>query len=49
MKLSLTPRLRVFDERMLKRMFVPKREEVRGHWRKLHTKELGLLLVAILC
>jgi hypothetical protein len=32
-------RLRVFENRVLKRIFVPKRDEVTG-WRKLHNEEL---------
>jgi hypothetical protein len=41
---SLTPReerrLRLFEERVLMRIFGPKRFEVTGEWRKLHEKEL---------
>jgi hypothetical protein len=33
-------RLRVFDNRVLRRIFGPKRDEVTGEWRKLHNKEL---------
>jgi hypothetical protein len=33
-------RLRVFDNRMLRRIFEPKREEVAGDWRRLHNGEL---------
>jgi hypothetical protein len=33
-------RLRVFENRMLKRVFRPKREEAIGGWRKLHNEEL---------
>jgi hypothetical protein len=33
-------RLRVFENRVLKRIFGPKRDEVRGDWRKLHNEEL---------
>jgi hypothetical protein len=33
-------RLRVFDSRMLGRVFEPKRDEVIGGWRKLHNEEL---------
>jgi hypothetical protein len=29
-------RLRVFENRVLKRVFVTKRDEVTGEWRKLH-------------
>jgi len=34
-------RLRVFENRVLRRMFGPKRGEVRGEWRKLHNDELN--------
>jgi hypothetical protein len=33
-------RLRVFENRMLRRIFGPKRDEVTGEWRKLHNGEL---------
>jgi hypothetical protein len=33
-------RLRVFVNRVLRRIFGPKRDEVTGEWRKLHNKEL---------
>jgi hypothetical protein len=33
-------RLRVFEFRMLRRMFGPKRDEVTGEWRKLHNEKL---------
>jgi hypothetical protein len=33
-------RLRVFENRMLRRIFGPKRDEVTGKWRKLHNEEL---------
>jgi hypothetical protein len=33
-------RLRVFENRILRRIFGPKRDEVTGEWRKLHNKEL---------
>jgi hypothetical protein len=36
-------RLRVFENRVLRRMFGPKRNEVTGDWRKLHNKELHSL------
>jgi hypothetical protein len=32
--------LRVFENRVLRRMFEPKRDEVIGGWRKLHNEEL---------
>ena len=33
-------RLRVFVNRVLRRIFGPQRDEVTGEWRRLHTKEL---------
>jgi hypothetical protein len=33
-------RLRVFENRALRRFFGPKREEVVGGWRRLHKEEL---------
>jgi hypothetical protein len=33
-------RLRVFETRVLRRIFGPKRDEVTGEWRKLHNEEL---------
>jgi hypothetical protein len=30
----------VFDNRVLRRIFGPKRDEVMGEWRKLHSEEL---------
>jgi hypothetical protein len=33
-------RLRVFENRVLRRIFGPKRKEVTGIWRKLHNREL---------
>jgi hypothetical protein len=30
----------VFENRVLRRMFEPKRDEVTGGWRKLHNEEL---------
>jgi hypothetical protein len=35
-----TRRLRVFENRVLRKVFGPKRDEVTGEWRKLHNKEL---------
>jgi hypothetical protein len=32
--------LRVFENRILRRMFERKRDEVTGEWRKLHNEEL---------
>ena len=34
-------RLRVFENRMLRRIFGPAREEETGEWRKLHNEELN--------
>jgi hypothetical protein len=43
--LSLTVREerrpRVFENRVLRRVFGPKRDEVTGEWRKLHKEELS--------
>jgi hypothetical protein len=33
-------RLRMFENRMLRRIFGPKRDDVMGGWRKLHNEEL---------
>jgi hypothetical protein len=33
-------RLTVFENRVLRRIFGPKRDEVTGEWRKLHNEEL---------
>jgi hypothetical protein len=35
--------VRVFENRVLRRMFGPKRDEVMGEWRKLHNEELHIL------
>jgi hypothetical protein len=34
------PRLKVFENRVLRRIFGPKRDEVRVEWKKLHNEEL---------
>ena len=34
-------RLRVFENRVLRRIFWPRRDEVTGKWRKLHNEELN--------
>jgi hypothetical protein len=34
-------RLRAFENRVLRRIFVPKKDEVIGKWRKLHNDELN--------
>jgi len=33
--------LRVFENRVLRRIFVPKRDKVTKEWRKLHNEELN--------
>jgi hypothetical protein len=33
-------RLKVFENRMLRRLFGPKRDEVTGYWSKLHNEKL---------
>ena len=33
-------RLRVFENRVLRRIFGPRRDEVTGEWRKLHNEDL---------
>ena len=35
------PRLRLFENRVLRRVFEPKRDEVTGEWRKLHNEEFN--------
>jgi hypothetical protein len=34
-------RLRVFENRVLRKVFGPKRDEVTGEWKKLHNEELN--------
>ena len=34
--------LRMFKNRVLRRIFGPKRDEVTGEWRKLHNEELNI-------
>jgi hypothetical protein len=41
-------RLRVFENRVLGRIFGPKRDEVTGEWRKLHNYELNDLYSPII-
>jgi hypothetical protein len=38
--------LKVFENRVLKRIFGPKRDKITGGWRKLHTKEIQNLYVS---
>jgi hypothetical protein len=40
-------RLRVFENKMLRRIFGPKRDEVTGDWRKLHNGELHYLYSSV--
>ena len=43
-------RLRVFENRVLRRVFGQKRDEVTGKWRKLHNEKLSdLYPYPILC
>jgi PAS domain-containing protein len=37
---------RVFENRVLRRMFGPKRDEMIGGWRKLHNEELHNLYIS---
>jgi hypothetical protein len=34
-------RLKVFENRVLRRVYEPKRDEVTGEWRKLHNEDLN--------
>jgi hypothetical protein len=34
-------RLKVFENRVVRKVFGPKRDEVTGEWRKLHNEELN--------
>jgi hypothetical protein len=38
----------VFENRVLRRIFGPKMEEVTGEWRKLHNEELSDMLFSII-
>ena len=40
-KLGRSRRLGVFENRVLRRIFGPKRDEVTREWRKLHNEELN--------
>ena len=40
LKMREESRLRLFENRVLKRMFGPKRDKVTGEWRKVHNEEL---------
>jgi hypothetical protein len=39
-------RLRVFENRVLRRIFGPKRDEVTGEWTKLRNEELHILYLS---
>ena len=41
--------MRVFENRVLRRIFGPKRDEVTGEWRKLHNEELNELTILFGC
>jgi hypothetical protein len=41
-------RLRVFENRVLRGIFGPKRDEVTGEWRRLHNEELNDLYCSTL-
>jgi hypothetical protein len=36
-------RLRVFENKVLRRIFGPRRDEVTGDWRRLHNEEINVL------
>ena len=38
----------MFENRVLRRVFGPKRNEVTGEWRKLHNKELNVNIVRVI-
>jgi hypothetical protein len=44
--LTLTHRLRAFENRVVRGIFGPKRNEVRREWRKLHIEELRILYLS---
>jgi hypothetical protein len=37
----------VFENRVLRRIFGPKKDEVTGEWRKLHNEELSDLYLSL--
>ena len=39
--------MKVFENRVLRRIFGPKRDELTGEWRKLHNEELNNLYSSI--
>jgi hypothetical protein len=40
LSLTLKEKHRLFENRVLRRIFGPKRDEVTGEWRKLHNEEI---------
>jgi hypothetical protein len=36
-------RLRVFENKVLRRIFGPRRDDVTGDWRRLHNEEINVL------
>jgi uncharacterized membrane protein len=42
-------RVRVFENRMLRRIFRPKTDEVTGEWRRLQNEELNDLYCLMIC
>jgi hypothetical protein len=44
--LRVEQRLRVFENRVLRRRFGPKRNEATGEWRRLHNEELNDLYIS---
>jgi hypothetical protein len=44
LKLREEYKLRVFDNRILRRIFGPKKDELTGEWRKLNNEKLNDLL-----
>jgi len=42
LKLREERRLRVFENRVLRRIFGPKSDEIIGEWRKVHNEELNV-------
>jgi hypothetical protein len=40
-------RLRVFGNKVLRRIFGPRRDEVTGDWRRLHNEELNVLYSSV--
>jgi hypothetical protein len=41
--------MRVFENRVLRRVFGPKRDQVTGEWRKLHNEELNNVYLTQYC